>query len=148
VVITQDSNLVQTGHNFSGAGPTGEAEVRYHLGDSGFALYGTGRSSVLFGRGRNHSLLITREVRTVTPTRGPVQNVNTIQSVDQTRGYDDVIPVDEVEFGVEWSRTWCHLYWFVQAGVTAQGWYHAGIASSEIGDLSFFGLSLSAGVSY
>jgi hypothetical protein len=148
VVIRQDSDVVQTGHNFSGAGPTGVVEVRYRLGDSGLSLYGTGRSSILFGRGRTHSLQVTVENRQIIPPRGSTQTVNTTQSLSPSKGHDDDLPIEDLELGLEWSHPSCHWVWWVRTGFAAQGWINAGTGSSEQGDVTFFGLALSAGVNF
>jgi hypothetical protein len=154
VTVIQDTDLVQTGHNFSGAGPTLAFEVRRPLGDSGFALYATGRGSVLFGRARTHSFQRTVANYRITPVRGAVQTVNTTTARDATRDHNDDLPVDDLELGVEWSRVVGPvrlvgpLRLFLRTGLVGQGWFDAGNGTSDRGDLSFFGLSLTAGVTY
>jgi hypothetical protein len=148
VTITQDSDQVTTGHNFSGGGPTAALEVHRPLWDTGFALYGVGRTSVVFGRGRTHSQQVSIENYQIVPTKGSTQTVKTTLFYDSAHGSDDDLPVEEVEIGVEWSHRVGRVAFLLQTGVVYQGWISAGNATSKNGDLSFFGLSLTAGLSF
>jgi hypothetical protein len=148
VTVTQDSDTVTTGHNFSGFGPTAALEVHRPLWDTGFALYGTGRTSVVFGRGRTHSQQISIENFQVIPTRGTTQTVKTTSVIDNAKGHDDALPIEEVEIGLEWTRGVGRVIFLVQAGVVYQEWTNGGNGSSEKGDFSMFGLSLTAGLTY
>jgi hypothetical protein len=102
----------------------------------------------VFGRGRTHSQQITVENATITPTRGNAQTINTTAFIDAAHGHNDTLPVEEIEFGVEWSHSWGRTISLLQTGVIYQGWINAGNATSENGDLSFFGLRVSAGLTY
>jgi hypothetical protein len=154
VAVTSDLDLVQTGHNLNGVGPTFALEVRRPLWDTGFALYATGRSSVLFGRGRTRSFQATVQNYRITPARGPVQTVNTTRTSGSTLGHDDVLPVEDLEVGIAWSRVVGPMRLvgpvrlLFQTGLVSQGWFDAGNGTSDKGDLSFFGMSLTAGITY
>jgi hypothetical protein len=148
VTITQDSDLVTTGHNFSGFGPTLAIEVHRPLWNTGFAFYGTGRSSVTFGRGRTRSQQITIQSFQIIPTKGSTQTVKTTVERDASSGHNDVLPVEEMEIGIEWSRRCGRVGVLLQTGVVVQDWTNTGNGSSEKGDLSVIGLSLTAGCSY
>jgi hypothetical protein len=148
VTLSKDSDLVLSGHNLSAGGPTVALEVRRSLGDTGWALYGIGRSSVVFGRGRMHSQQITVENATITPTSGKAQTINTLVFRDAANGRNDDLPVEEIELGLQWSHSWGRAVPVLQVGVVYEDWISAGNATSEKGDLSFFGLRLTAGITY
>ncbi|HMC63395.1 MAG TPA: hypothetical protein VKI65_00495, partial [Gemmataceae bacterium] len=63
-------------------------------------------------------------------------------------GRDLVMPVVECEVGAEWGRDWGRAHLFAQTALVHQTWFGAGDASSDRGQLGFFGLSLTAGISY
>jgi hypothetical protein len=146
--ITLDCDMVTTGHNFDGFGPTGALEVQRSLGRWGLALYGVGRSSVLFGRGRTRSQQITIENFQTVSAGGSTKTTKTTVELDASRGHDDDLPVEELEIGCQWSHSLERLSWQVRVGFVYDLWINAGNATSEQGDLSFLGLSLTAGLSY
>jgi hypothetical protein len=148
IVLSTDSNQVGSGHNLSAIGPTAAIEVRRPLGNSGFTIYGIGRSSVVFGRGHTHSFQATTETGQVIPPKGSTQSFNFSLVSDQAHGHNDTLPIEEVEIGVEWSCLWGRTRWFVQSGVISQAWFNAGSGSSEQGDMTLFGLSLNAGFTF
>jgi hypothetical protein len=149
VNLMQDSDLIQTGHNFSGAGPLAALAVRRPLGDSGFTLYGLSRGAVLFGRGRTQSTQLIVQRRQVIPPRGSTQTVNTTTQTFAANGHDDDLPIWDLEAGVEWSHAFGPRWAvFFQTGLVAQMWFNAGNSTSENGDLSFFGLSVTGGVTF
>ncbi len=147
VVIRTDEDLIGSGHNMSGAGPTAVLEVhRALLGDSGLGLYGTARGSVVFGRVHRQSFQATLENRVTIPVRGAATTVNTTTTFNSARGHDDDVPVGDLEFGVEYRRHCGPVVLFFQTGVVLEQWIDAGGPTSDTGDLNFFGLSLTAGV--
>jgi hypothetical protein len=105
---------LQSGHNFNGAGPTLAVEGRRAIGNSGFALYGNGRAALLFGTAR-------QEVHFAHPTAG---------AFDNAARQADVLPIGEIELGVEYGRDVGRLRAFAQAGCHGQFWWGAGNASN------------------
>src|SRR5207249_3930340 len=95
---------IGTGHNINGAGPTAALEIRRALGNSGIALYASGRCSVIFGRGRTQSFHGIQETQQVIPRTGRVTTTTTTSTSFAVNGHDDVMPVSEVELGVEWAH--------------------------------------------
>jgi hypothetical protein len=143
-----DRDLVGTGHNINGAGPTGAVEVRRALGDSGFSLYGTGRCSVIFGRGRTQSFQQNQVREQVISSTGKITTVNTATANFAIHGHDDVMPVSELELGVELAHHFGPVCVFVRTGLVASEWDFAGSATGDNGDLAFFGLNCSLGFNY
>lgn len=148
VTVLEDSDVVLAGHSFSGAGPTGEFEVRRPLGSTGFTLYGSTRGSVLFGSGKMAGAQRTVERRVITPRTGRPQVVNAATLNESATEQDDVLPVGELEVGAEWARDFGRTLLFVRTGLVGQAWFGAGNATSDDGDLGFFGLALTGGVRY
>lgn len=129
---------LSSGHNFSGAGPTLAIEAKRPIGNSRFSLFANLRGAMLFGDSK-------LQVGRVTQTGALGQNVavTTFQSA-----HDTVLPVAELEMGVEYSRNWGQVRPFVRTGLVAMTWFDAGSASSLAGDLGFLGLSVTAGLNY
>jgi hypothetical protein len=133
---------LSSGHNFNGAGPTLALEAKRPLGNSGFALFANLRGAMLFGESK-------RQVDLVTQTGPFGQTTFTSVGISDVHSVrDTVLPVAELEMGVEYSRTWGAVRPFLRTGLVAQTWFDAGSASSLAGDLGFLGLSVTAGLNY
>jgi hypothetical protein len=122
-------------HNFNGAGPTLAVEGKYCLGCSGLALYGNGRGAILFGTGKEQLL-----------------QTSTNSVHDHRRQQADVLPVSELEVGVQFTRCAFHGLLFIQTGFVGQVWWGAGNAShsdrNDDTNLGFVGLVVRAGVNF
>jgi hypothetical protein len=137
---------------FWGLGPTVALETRYAIGCTGVSLYGGARLSVLVGRGEqefNQAALFRLEAND--PTDPPPTSVQFSQSSAFTVGRDDVLPIGEIELGLEWNACYCGSQYFVQAALVGQSWFDAVIPSTggESGDraslLDFSSLSFDGG---
>jgi hypothetical protein len=146
--LFRDLEIVRTGRNLDGVGPTAAVEVRRSLGDTGLSLYGLGRASLICGRGRTRSFQGANVNLQVVPVRGRAVTVTNTALRNASIGHDDVDPITELEFGVEWGCHVSHARVFLRTGVVYQEWFFAGSGSSEQGDLSFFGLNATAGVTF
>ncbi len=142
-------------YNFAGAGPTVSLEMWRALGTSGFALYGSGRGSLVFGSAQQNALFSGQELRNDDPNP---------QFATQRR--DRALPIAEMEAGIQYGRAVGRSWFFTQVGLVGQEWFSAGNASrstqltpknspnpAEGGasidtDLAFFGLSFRIGVNY
>ncbi len=127
-------------HDFNGAGPCVSFETKRRLGESGFALYGQVYGAILFGdTDENYNAA----------SAGVVQGY--------THNCTEVLPVGEMELGVEYQRNLGRAKAFVQAGFTGQVWWGAGNASNldalgtnsaSHSNFGFYGAALRAGVRY
>lgn len=118
---------IPSGVDFDGAGPTFSLEADRPLGNSGLALIGRARVSLLFGD------------TDVTPTFGTATPpISSFQS-------DDFVQVTEFQFGLNYERqvrganASFGVFW------EAQRWDSD---SNYLGDLGLHGLSLQTGVGY
>jgi hypothetical protein len=127
---TQDSLFA--GHNFEGIGPGVTMEVRRPLGIPGLSLYGSGRGSVLFGRGKHTAMQTTVTV------------ANTI-SQQAHAARDDLMPKLEGEVGAEWTRDLGHARLVIQSAIVGQAYFGGGNGISENGNLGLVGLQVTAG---
>jgi hypothetical protein len=148
ILIIQDQDVLRSGHNYNGAGPTFAVEARRPLGDFGLAVYGSARGSVLFGRSRQEANVATLLVGEYVVAGGPNVPFSGGHFDRQREGRDLVMPVVELEVGAEWGADWAGGRLFARTGVVHQTWFGAGDASSDRGQLGFFGLTVSAGLSY
>jgi hypothetical protein len=148
VNLLTDSDVVNSGRNFGGVGPTGVFEVRRRLGGTGFSLYGLARGSVLFGPDRLQSYQRTvLNQQTTVGSAAPKTVASSIGFQGGQRG-ENTIPMADFEAGVDWTRQFGHVLMFVQAGLVNQTWFDSGSATSTSGDTGFFGLRFTAGLNY
>ncbi len=137
------STIIDSGHNFNGAGPTIAFDATQRLGNSPLALYGKARGSVLFGSANNNSYRLTPE---------------TFNSASSSQS--DVLPVGEIEIGLQADSNLGggRLRVFGQIGFFGQGWLGAGNASNtesifsddpnSNGNFGFVGMAFRAGVNF
>jgi hypothetical protein len=161
-VVDTNTNTVlavlSSGHNLNVAGLTGGFETRRNLGAMGLSLYGSGRSSLLYGSGRQTAASLNFAGLRI--AGGPIYP-NDNQGGDTSR--DDLLPILEAELGAEWSGNMGGMNVFIQTALVGQVWFGAGNASrSTSGDvlgvlaggteddtnLGFFGITISGGVRY
>jgi len=131
-------------HNFNGAGPTIGFEGHRPLGQTGLALYGNARGSILFGSAHQRlyraSLLV-----------GPPFTQTEIDAAS-------VLPVGELEVGAEYGHSFGRWHLFAQVAFVGQIWYGAGNASNTDGiftsgsgnntNLGLVGLAFRAGADF
>lgn len=139
---------LSSGHNLNVAGLTGGVETRRALGNTGLALYGSSRASLLYGHGRQTAVALDFLDQTG-------------EGADASR--EDLLPILEAELGVEYSTCMGSSTLFVQAGLVGQVWFGAGnnsrssspdvlgpVAGGTISDdnLGFFGFAVAGGIRY
>jgi len=136
------SDTVDSTHSFDGLGPTASLELRRRLWDTGFSLYGMGRTAILFGNSDQHVVRVFD---------GAVD-------VDATAGQWDVIPIGELEFGTEYDWDTDFGNAFVNVSMVGMTYFGAGNSANvesvytggadNTSNLGFFGLTATAGIRY
>ena len=142
------TGAARLGVNFVGGGPTLAAEAWRPL-VGGFALYGNGRASLLYGN-------------SVTTLQSDVGNNPLGQQLRQA----SLLPIFETQLGVQWTKLLAGgATFFVRSGVEAQLWNGVGrlpntfsnnnggggpnfVVFSDLGNLGFFGVTAAAGFAY
>jgi Legionella pneumophila major outer membrane protein precursor len=109
---------VNTVGSFNGAGPTFALESKYRFGESGLAVYGTARGSVLFGSGR----------LTAGSTSNFGDNIVATSSFESRQS--DILPIGEAEVGIEFGRSVGKIRVFAQTGFVGQVWFGGGNAAA------------------
>lgn len=143
---------VLSGHSFDGAGPVVALEARRALCDCGVSLYGSARGAILFGSARQ--------------TAFDVFSSNDGTFVDEaTERRNPVVPVGELEMGLEYGRQFGSSRVFSQVALVGQQWWGVGSASRAVNtnsfgvpnpgggaivdsDLGFLGMAFRMGVSF
>ena len=148
ILVIQDMDFLQSGHNFNGVGPLAGLEAHRLLGSSRFALYGSARGAILFGHRSQRASLSSQLVGEYIIAGSPNIPFSGAFLETQKSAGSQVLPVAELEFGVEWARNWGRFQLFSQTALVSQAWFDAGNASSTDGNLGFFGLSVVAGVGF
>ncbi len=97
-----------------------------------------GRGSILFGDGES-TLVSGQSLTTANPA-----------TVTRTTNRDDLLSIAEIQFGFGWKarRRGGAVLPFVTVAMEGQIWNGAGTASSEDGDLGFFGFTSAFGVDW
>jgi hypothetical protein len=131
-----DLQVAKASNRFQGVGPTVAAEARRGL-CCGVALYGSARGSILFGNKRNQSNFVYFDLDAPTPV---------LAEYDQFRdSHEDVLPISELELGLEWGGEVCDSHVFVQVAWVGQAYHELGSATHD-GLLGMHGLSFTMGV--
>ena len=122
---------IHSRHRFDGLGPTFSIEGRRPFGCLTF--YSMARGSLLFGNGKFGFTAVDNLAATTLRT-----------SLER----NDVLTVAEIGVGIEWRRQCCNgNMFFCRTALEGQVWQGAGSATSEDGDLGFFGLNVALGMS-
>ncbi len=115
---------ILSGHNFNGAGPSVALDARRRIANTGLALYGSGRGAILFGSAEQ----VAYQGR-YDPATGVLS-----PSEDSASNQSDVLPIAELELGLEYSRIIGGMYGarvFEQIGFVGQVWFGAGNAANN-----------------
>gem|GEM_PF-919390 len=109
------ADTISSGHQFRGAGPTVAVELKRNLGVWGLGLYGSARGALLFGTGKQDAF----------------QVINGNPATVASNSRSDVMPVTELEFGIDCSKQIGHCKIYMQAAVVGMVWYGAGNAANN-----------------
>jgi hypothetical protein len=129
-----------SGHNFNGAGPSFALETKRRIGETHFSIYGQMQGAILFGHASEGWAAVNNTV--------PQQFAR-----EETR----VLPVGELEIGVEYQRHLGRADLFLQAGFLGQVWWAGGnasnvdalgVSSASNNNFGFVGLAVRAGLRY
>ncbi|MEM8681483.1 MAG: Lpg1974 family pore-forming outer membrane protein, partial [Planctomycetota bacterium] len=100
----------------------------------GLSLFGLARGSVLFGDGDSN--LLAQE---------DLDLAETLTTTAITAG-DDILPIGEMQLGLQWlpTTTGC-LHPYFHVAMEGQVWGGAGNASSQSGNVGFYGVNFALG---
>ncbi len=143
-------DLLQSHQRFVGWGPTLALQGWYALGLSRLAIYGSVRGTLLFGEARQAASTTQILASGGTMAAYPLSDVSAYRPT--------VVPVAELEMGIQWSGNWRRLRPFLRTGVLAQTWLDAlststvptsgGDSANINSNLSFLGVVFQAGMNY
>jgi hypothetical protein len=147
-VVIEDFDLLTARRRFDGFGPTVAIEARRPVSDSGLSVYGSGRTSVLFGRRREEAALfgLIRGEYILPP--GPNVPFSGVGFDSAHKARTIIVPVVELESGLRWEADAGPRRVFTQVGLAYQSWFHVGDAATHEGQLNLFGLTVPTGLSY
>lgn len=140
---TFERSFLDSNRDFSGAGPTMSVMARWQIGRSGLSVYGTARGSILVGASRSRSSFL--EI---------VEDPTIVAGGSQTRFIPSestehiVLPIGELEGGLEYSRACGRTRFFVRGGAVNHTYFEAGSASSKDGAVTLFGGQVAVGLNY
>src|SRR5262249_8691420 len=122
----QDSDVLLSGHNFDGAGPVFALEFRRPWEGTHLVFYGSTRGALLFGRGRQGAAFqMVQTGRSPNPVAGQPSSLvpfSTSSYAEVSGSRDDLLPVAEMEIGLEYGREVGRMYFFVQTALVGQAW--------------------------
>jgi hypothetical protein len=123
-------------HKIGGIGPTVSLSASRPYGCQ-LTLFGVARGALLYGDGESSTVV------------GEDLDLEEAFFTRRTRSREDLLPVGEMQVGVEWAPARCGI-WQPLVGMALEGqlWQNVGNASSEEGDLGFFGFSVNVGASF
>lgn len=141
-------------YRFQGAGPVCAVEARRPLGGQSLALFGSARGAMVFGAAQQDGAF-----------GGPLLRNNDPNPQLATQHFNRVLPIGEMELGLEYDRSVGRSQLFGQLALVGQNWFGAGNASRSASttspggvpvfggapvdsDFAFFGLAVRIGVNY
>lgn len=136
-VEDQLTSAVQYNHGFEGVGPTFGLQAVRPIGCQ-VSLFSSARASILIGNGQQN-LLITDGVDTTVP-----------QPTSVLSSRNDLLTIGELQVGGQYNSN-VRIgggQLFLRGTVEAQVWQGVGSASSENGDLVFFGGTVAVGLNF
>lgn len=128
--------------NFSGGGPTISWLGRLPLGETRLNAYGGVRGSLLAGTYTDRVNFVDNDFNV---TSGRLENTNGSAVNAVAFG---VLPVGELESGLEYDGTIGSRRWFTRLGVVAIDYFGLGAANGSAGDLLLLGGEVAAGIRY
>lgn len=148
ITLRDDSDVVESGRNFGGIGPTAALAVRRAVLGTSMSLYASARGSVLFGHEKTRSFQRTMQLQQAVTGSGPPRTSSSNVTLQASTGEGETIPMGDFEAGAEWRVELGRWLLFSRAGVVDQTWFGSGSATSDRGETSFFGLRFTVGVNY
>jgi hypothetical protein len=136
---TQSMSSVQ---NFSGGGPTASWLGRMRLGGSRLAAYGCLRGSLLAGAQTNRINFVDNDYNLTT---GGLEFTNGSIVTNTALG---VLPIGEIDLGIEYGGAFWDRLWFVRTGVVAQDYFGLGSPNGSTGDLILIGAEVATGIRF
>ncbi|MCA9262993.1 MAG: hypothetical protein KDA60_04070 [Planctomycetales bacterium] len=129
----QTQGTINYDHRIQGVGPT--ISVRTQRPFSRYlSLFATGRGSLLYGDS-DSSLLAIED-----------QNLDNSFTTRRTTSRNDVLPIGDIQVGFQVTPSaWGVWQPYVHVAMEGQVWSGAGNASSEEGNLGFYGLNVALG---
>lgn len=128
--------------NFSGGGPTVAWLGRMRIGESRLKAYGGVRGSLLAGTYTNRLTFIYNEFNATTGdllfTNGSIVNNSAF----------GLLPVGELETGVEFDGDFGNRRWFTRVGAVAIDYFGLGNPNGSTGDLLLLGGEIATGIRY
>ncbi len=128
------------GHNFYGGGPTVALQCDWKVGSTGLSLYGLARGSVIVGTGRQ-DVFFSQVI--IDPVLGNQDNQPSNRST-----FQQVIPIAELEVGVQYGLMVGRSEFFVRGAAVNQTYFGAGSSTARDTNLSLFGVQFSTGLNY
>lgn len=136
---TQTMNSLR---NFSGGGPTASWLGRMRLGQSRMAAYVGLRGSLLAGSESSRIDFVNNDFNVTTNT---LESTNGSIVTDSGFG---VLPIGEIDLGIEYGGAFWDRLWFMRTGVVAQNYFGLGSATGSTGDFILIGAELAAGLRF
>jgi hypothetical protein len=146
--LTEDSEFLNSGRNFAGAGPTSFLELHRRIGQTRLSLYGSARGSVLFGDIGTDSFQSTVVQGTIKPPKGKTTTVNTSTFELASTSRDHTLTMGDFEVGADWTQPYGRLLLLLRAGLVNQTIFNSGTATSSHGNVGQYGLRFTAGFNY
>jgi hypothetical protein len=139
-----ETNLLTFARDFNGGGPTVALQANLQIMQSNLSVYGNVRGSLLVGRESSDLALNQSLVN----DPGFLYGGDQVATPTSSRSRDRVLPVAEVELGLEYGMNMGRFRSFIRGAVVNQTYFEGGSASQSEGNLSLFGGQITLGVGF
>src|SRR5262249_26261590 len=141
--VTERQRL-EYNQGFHGAGPTLAAEMHWRVRETGLAVYGNVRGSLIVGTS-SQTTTIQRAFSDPTNITGG----GSVLTTDNTQSsQNDVLPIADVEIGLEYGHRFGRTELFLRSAAVDQTYFGLGGPTSSSGNLSLFGVQFSLGLGF
>ena len=130
-------------HRFEGPGPIVAWQGRYGLGRTNLAVTAAVRGALLIGIQRRDV-----EFTRIVADPGDLVGGNQIVAPASSSRTHSLLPITEIELGVEYGFVFKNLRPFVRGSVVNQTYFNAGNASQRDDNLSLFGAQVAVGFNF
>lgn len=141
--IGSELQALTVARNFTGGGPTIAFQANWQLAQTNFSLFGNVRGSLLVGRS-TQNLSVLQSIS----DPGNVVGGNQVSTPTAASSQQTVLPVAELEVGLEYGFNLGRAHTFIRGAVVNQTYFDAGSASQSDGNLGLFGAQITIGLNF
>jgi len=146
--VTAETQTYSFTQSFNGGGPLLDLGATWRVGQTNWGVFSNVRGALLVGQTTQESRYYQRVTDPLGRTNGGFFPVDSTIAPTTRNVTDTVVPMADLQLGLEYGRPVGAGTVFGRVGVVNQTYFGVGGASRTDGNLSLFGVQFSAGFNY